>query len=361
MAAHCSCSPLIENSTKRRHGHDKNASITKNKHQTASITDRLRKYASEGRLHCPIALSRTSDSTQNADRGHRFCEDRYSGENHVEDYQNDHYRSGAGSSNHQSHARIKHERYRDRRGHSEDHVYDPCRRIKVEPGTENRLSEQPEQRGRNDERRQNAYHERVHDGVDTNFGRRTVKEEADAVPEKEKPNYQVSGKLAEDTNTFRGVVIKYNEPAEARKPKRHWRLYGFKGDDALPMLPIHRQSAYLLGRDRRVADIPIDHPSCSKQHAVLQYRLIDYTRPGGTLGRKVRPYIIDLGSANGTYINNQRIEAQRYMELFERDLIKFGFSTREYVLLHENVDTSELVIDSEWLFSMWMTYNCLID
>jgi hypothetical protein len=31
-------------------------------------------------------------------------------------------------------------------------------------------------------------------------------------------------------------------------------------------------SIYLFGRERRVADIPTDHPSCSKQHAVLQFR-----------------------------------------------------------------------------------------
>ena len=37
-------------------------------------------------------------------------------------------------------------------------------------------------------------------------------------------------------------------------------------------LYIHRQSCYLFGRERRVADVPTDHPSCSKQHAVLQYR-----------------------------------------------------------------------------------------
>lgn len=37
-------------------------------------------------------------------------------------------------------------------------------------------------------------------------------------------------------------------------------------------LPIHRQSLYLFGRERRVADVPTDHPSCSKQHAVLQFR-----------------------------------------------------------------------------------------
>lgn len=40
-------------------------------------------------------------------------------------------------------------------------------------------------------------------------------------------------------------------------------------------LYVHRQTSYLFGRERRVADIPTDHPSCSKQHAVLQYRLIN--------------------------------------------------------------------------------------
>ncbi|XP_065553515.1 smad nuclear-interacting protein 1 [Lathamus discolor] len=158
---------------------------------------------------------------------------------------------------------------------------------------------------------------------------------------KEKPSFELSGALLEDTNTFRGVVIKYSEPPEARIPKKRWRLYPFKNDEFLPVMYIHRQSAYLLGRHRRIADIPIDHPSCSKQHAVFQYRLVEYTRADGTVGRRVRPYIIDLGSGNGTFLNNQRIEPQRYYELKEKDVLKFGFSSREYVLLHESSDKSE--------------------
>ncbi|KAM7309848.1 putative nuclear inhibitor of protein phosphatase-1 [Ixodes scapularis] len=150
-----------------------------------------------------------------------------------------------------------------------------------------------------------------------------------------KPDFGLSGKLAEDTNVFNGVVIKYNEPVEARKPKRRWRLYPFKGDTSLPFIPLHRQSAYLLGRSRMIADIPIDHPSCSKQHAVLQFRLVEFTRDDGTTGRRIRPYVIDLESANGTFVNNKRIDARRYVELLERDVLKFGFSTREYVVLHE--------------------------
>ncbi|XP_073981197.1 smad nuclear-interacting protein 1 isoform X2 [Rhodnius prolixus] len=153
---------------------------------------------------------------------------------------------------------------------------------------------------------------------------------------KAKPDFGLSGKLAEEVNTYKGVVIKYSEPPEARKPKRRWRLYPFKGDDVLPTLYIHRQSAYLIGRDRKVVDLPVDHPSCSKQHAVLQYRVVPYTREDGTRGQRVRPYIIDLESANGTYVNNQKIETRKFVELIERDVIKFAYSSREYVLLHEH-------------------------
>lgn len=146
----------------------------------------------------------------------------------------------------------------------------------------------------------------------------------------------MSGKLTEETNKVHGIVIKYAEPPEAKMPKRRWRFYPFKGETALPTLYIHRQSAYLIGRDRKICDIAVDHPSCSKQHAALQYRLVPYTREDGTNGKRVRPYIIDLESANGTFVNNSQIESKKYVELLEKDVVKFGFSSREYVILHEN-------------------------
>lgn len=167
--------------------------------------------------------------------------------------------------------------------------------------------------------------------------------DAEAGPiEKEKPNFGLSGKLTEDTNKVNGIVIKYAEPQEARKPKRRWRLYPFKGEQALPTLFIHRQSCYLIGRDRKICDIPVDHPSCSKQHAVLQYRLVPYTKDDGTKSQRVRPYVLDMESANGTYVNNQQIDAKKYVELLEKDVVKFGYSSREYVLLHENSKDEDL-------------------
>ncbi len=46
-----------------------------------------------------------------------------------------------------------------------------------------------------------------------------------------------------------------------------------------------------------------------------------------------RPYLIDLDSANGTMVNGDRIPGSRYIELKDKDMIQFGLSTREYVLM----------------------------
>jgi len=129
-------------------------------------------------------------------------------------------------------------------------------------------SQQAERRQHDEQRRENRQQREENQEPDMGESEGRIEPPV----QKEKPNFGLSGALTEDTNTFRGVVIKYNEPAEARIPKRRWRLYPFKNDEPLPVMYIHRQSAYLLGRERKIADIPIDHPSCSKQHAVFQYR-----------------------------------------------------------------------------------------
>lgn len=162
-------------------------------------------------------------------------------------------------------------------------------------------------------------------------------EEALEAKNKQNPSFELSGKLAAETNRVRGITLLFNEPPEARKPDIRWRLYVFKAGEVLnEPLYVHRQSCYLFGRERRVADVPTDHPSCSKQHAVLQFRQVEKEKPDGMLSKQVRPYVMDLGSTNGTFINDNRIEPQRYYELFEKDTIRFGNSSREYVLLHEN-------------------------
>ncbi|KAI9573594.1 SMAD/FHA domain-containing protein [Boletus coccyginus] len=158
--------------------------------------------------------------------------------------------------------------------------------------------------------------------------------------DKAKPNFNPSGLLAAATNTVKAAdgtstVLKYNEPPEARKPALGWRLYVFKGSEQTELLHIHRQSAYLIGRDRTVADIFIEHPSCSKQHAVIQHRQVQEKDELGGTKPVIKPFIIDLESTNTTHVNDEVIPTTRFYELRAGDVIKFGLSNREYVLLHD--------------------------
>lgn len=52
---------------------------------------------------------------------------------------------------------------------------------------------------------------------------------------------------------------------------------------------------------------------------------------------------MDLQSTNGTYLNKDRIEDSRYYEVKPKDVLKFGFSSRDYVVLNERLveSTSE--------------------
>ncbi|KAL9096297.1 MAG: hypothetical protein Q9165_001294 [Trypethelium subeluteriae] len=154
---------------------------------------------------------------------------------------------------------------------------------------------------------------------------------------KEKPNYNTTGLLARETNLVAGtdIVLKYNEPPEARKPpaSRAWRMFVFKGSDVLETLELGGKSVWLLGRENKVVDVLTAHPSCSGQHAVVQFRHTTKTGKNGEPRPGVRPYLLDLESANGTVLNGQRVESRRYVELRSGDLVKFGSSEREYVIM----------------------------
>ena len=155
--------------------------------------------------------------------------------------------------------------------------------------------------------------------------------------EKQKPNFSPTGKLAAETNTVANttIVLKYNEPPEARlpPPSSPWRLFVFKGSEILETIPLSERSCWLFGRERSVVDFPTEHPSCSKQHAVLQFRYTEKKNEWGEKKSAVKPYLIDLESANGTKVNGEMLPQSRYVGLVSGDVIKFGDSSREYVLM----------------------------
>jgi smad nuclear-interacting protein 1 len=162
-----------------------------------------------------------------------------------------------------------------------------------------------------------------------------------APPDKEKPNFKPTGALAKAANRVEGtkISLKYHEPAEARKPSpsQSWRIFVFKGEDVVDTIEIWQKSCWLLGRSQEVVDYVLEHPSSSGQHAAIQFRYIQKTTEDEfgvkTKKGKVKPYIIDLESSNGTELNGEPVEASRYFELRDKDILKFAGSEREYVVM----------------------------
>ena len=61
---------------------------------------------------------------------------------------------------------------------------------------------------------------------------------------------------------------------------------------------------------------------CLKYKALLKW--IIFCRADGSSGRRVQLYVMDLNSANGTFVNNNKIESQKYVQLLEK-VIKMLF------------------------------------
>eukprot|EP01052_Picozoa_sp_SAG31_P030280 SAG31_NODE_3093_length_4682_cov_47.973816_2_plen_98_part_00 len=49
-----------------------------------------------------------------------------------------------------------------------------------------------------------------------------------------------------------------------------------------------------------------------------------------------KPYLMDLESTNGSFINDVRCDPRRYYELLEQDTLRFGNSTRKVCVRHAN-------------------------
>ncbi|PRW44332.1 Kanadaptin isoform B [Chlorella sorokiniana] len=93
-----------------------------------------------------------------------------------------------------------------------------------------------------------------------------------------------------------------------------------KTGQLLDTLRLGEQGHYTLGRAPN-NDIVLDHPSSSRLHAVIQFR----SRDGAA-------FLLDPGSTHGTYLNKQRIPAGKHVPLRVGDQLRFGESTRLYVL-----------------------------
>lgn len=81
---------------------------------------------------------------------------------------------------------------------------------------------------------------------------------------------------------------------------------------------------HIFGRQFQTCDFVLDHQSVSRQHAAV------VPHKNGSI------YVIDLGSAHGTFVANERLTKNTPVELEVGQSLRFAASTRTYVLRKNN-------------------------
>lgn len=153
----------------------------------------------------------------------------------------------------------------------------------------------------------------------------------------EQPNYELSGLLeieAKKRRLERGFV--YAPPADGVAPSPEvsasYHLVEMKGDESLEVFHLSElfadSSFVLVGRDPKKCRVRAKHASVSLVHAVLQFR----RTPKG-----VSLFLMDLESESGTKLCGEPVKHAVYVQLVDKDVLSFGASSREYVVMKKNV------------------------
>jgi pSer/pThr/pTyr-binding forkhead associated (FHA) protein len=127
--------------------------------------------------------------------------------------------------------------------------------------------------------------------------------------------------------------LPYHEPSWSGLPEDRFVLEVIKNGSLINEINVTEKSFFVFGR-LPACDVVLDHPSISRYHAILQYRsstksLSDNEQdPLFTSGF----YLYDLGSTHGTLINKEKIRPKTYYRLRVGHMMKFGGSTRLFVL-----------------------------
>lgn len=92
-----------------------------------------------------------------------------------------------------------------------------------------------------------------------------------------------------------------------------------KDGEVLDQINLDRRR-HIFGRQFHTCDFVLDHQSVSRQHAAV------IPHKNGSI------YVIDLGSAHGTFVANERLTKDTPVELEVGQSLRFAASTRTYIL-----------------------------
>ncbi|XP_061727843.1 kanadaptin isoform X2 [Cydia pomonella] len=169
-------------------------------------------------------------------------------------------------------------------------------------------------------------------------------------PPEQKPEAPSKPESSAKSNLPPAVLLKeISTPIPYKEPKwsgvcpdgSDYALEVIKSGMIVDKVPLTQQPYYVFGRLAN-CDVVMAHPTISRHHAVLQYKAFAEADepPSGW-------YLYDLGSTHGTHLNRDRLKPNHYTRVRVGHQIKFGSSTRTYIVLGPDFDCegeSELTV-----------------
>lgn len=129
---------------------------------------------------------------------------------------------------------------------------------------------------------------------------------------------------AAGTSVTTCVGVPYTEPPWSGVPDREYSFQVIK--NGVIQASVALDKPFLVVGRKEDCDVVMEHPSVSRYHAVVQYR--------AAAGEKSTSgfYVYDLESTHGTFVNKEQIHAKSYKRLSVGHMVKFGGSSRTFIL-----------------------------
>ncbi|KAG8222968.1 hypothetical protein J437_LFUL000263 [Ladona fulva] len=186
-------------------------------------------------------------------------------------------------------------------------------------------------------------HAKSSEGIDETF-KKPLTIESKAKPIKPSKVLKESSKgddVGKKSSDPSAVPVPYLEPAWSSTADEPYTLEVIKSGTIIDTVDISRKLFLVFGRQSN-CDVQLAHPTISRHHAVIQQ--CGSVKTDGTENESSQEpgiYIYDLGSTHGTFVNKILIPKQKYIRLHVGHIMKFGGSTRSYVLIGPESDAEK--------------------
>ncbi|XP_011403013.2 PREDICTED: kanadaptin-like [Amphimedon queenslandica] len=147
------------------------------------------------------------------------------------------------------------------------------------------------------------------------------------------------------------LELSYNEPVwSGRPPSSSFFLSVIKNGVQVDSVSLN--TPFILFGRLPQCGVHLEHPSISRHHAILQYRPTPSSTPIESSSLSADPtgeagfYLYDLGSTHGSYLNKNKIQSRKYYRVRVGQVMKFGGSTRIFVL-DQPMESVQEVIEAE--------------